>query len=300
MFDDIFSVINDWFPSNQELSFDDLNQNYSDNSNDLVNWDYDNSIITDHVDFNQENVDNFIDSDVNLSNDFSENLVTDYDQNFDNSSLIAETEISNNFVNSSNYYIYEENWDLSKFDGVGNPFGDADCWQQQDGQNSCAVVAQMGVYESITGVELSEEEVSKFAEANGLFDPEMGTFPDDVGKILNAFGLTTESHFDANLSDIAEALEKGDKVIVGLDANETWQPLRDANGNPIEQEDGGHAVWVTGIDQLPDGSVKLILNDSGIPDGQMKVVDGVDFINAWDDFGNQIVIAHNSPSSALV
>jgi hypothetical protein len=62
-------------------------------------------------------------------------------------------------------------------------------------------------------------------------------------------------------------------------------------GSPIEQSNAGHAVWVTGIDQQPDGSVKIILNDSGTPDGQMKAVDAEDFLNAWEDFGNFVVVA---------
>lgn len=292
MFDDIFSVIDHWFGQNPELNFEESNLDFF-KSSDLINSESD-ILINDSQEFNQEESYNF--DDTNLINNFTENSVT----HIDNSDQAIETEMLSSFSASTDYYPYEENWDVSQFNGVGNPFEDANCWQQQNGQNSCAVVAQRGIIESITGNDLSEEQVCQFAEANGLFDPNTGTFPNDVGKILNAFGLTTESHFDANLNDIAEALERGDKVIVGLDANEIWQPIRDANGNPIEQDDGGHAVWVTGIDQAEDGSIKLILNDSGTPDGQMKVVDAADFANAWDDFGNQIVVAHNTPPSAIV
>ncbi|NJO65669.1 MAG: hypothetical protein HC836_48625 [Richelia sp. RM2_1_2] len=97
---------------------------------------------------------------------------------------------------------------------------------------------------------------------------------------------------NASLEDIADALEKGDKIIVGLDANEIWSPLRDAmTGSPVEQTNGGHAVWVTGIDTEPDGSVKIILNDSGTDSGQMKAVDAQDFLNAWDDYGNLLLVA---------
>lgn len=292
MFDDIFSLIDNWMSPNQELNFEDSTQNYSNNSHDLFNSNDDNSIISDNQLFNTEK--SLIDSE-----DYFNDLInTDYDNSVINN--YEEFNLEESQISSVDYSFHEENWDVSQFDGVGNPFEDANCWQQQNGQNSCAVVAQMGVLESITGVDLSENEVCEFAEANGWFDPQTGTNSAAVGNILNAVGVTTDSYYNADLNDITEALAKGDKVIVGLDANEIWQPVRDSNGNPIEQGDGGHAVWVTGIDQLPDGSVKLILNDSGIPDGQMKVVDAEDFINAWDDFGNQIVIAHNSQPSALV
>ncbi len=325
MFDNVFGIINDWFPDNQELVFEESSFNSSDISNEPINLKYNNvSLLENNSDFTQQqSLLDPVESADNI-NSLSENSVINYDDNvnslaensvIDSQKNLAElaniTEVPETktlsyysdpfyyYDDSWNYYVYEENWDISEFDGVGNPFADADCWQQQQGQNSCAVVAQMGVYESITGVELSEDEVCEFAQDNGLFHPDIGTYPEDVGKILNHFGVPTETYYNADLNDIASALERGDKVIVGLDANEIWQPLRDEYGNPLEQTDGGHAVWITGIDQADDGSVKLILNDSGTSDGQMKVVDAVDFLNAWNDFGNQIVVTNISSSSTI-
>lgn len=195
------------------------------------------------------------------------------------------------------WHMPETSWHATDFDGLGDPVHEAPYWNQQSGENSCAVVAQMSILESLTGEQLSEEAVCRIAEEHHWFDPQTGTAPEDIGKILNAFGVPTEQKTDASLVDIAVALERGDKVIVGLDALEIWQPIRDDAGNPVEQtlpggRDAGHAVWVTGIDQQPDGSVKLILNDSGTPDGLMKAVDAYDFVNAWSDYGNFLVVAH--------
>jgi hypothetical protein len=185
------------------------------------------------------------------------------------------------------------NWDSSQFDGWGCPIEDADCWQEQEGTNSCAVVAQVGVYESITGIKLSEAEACQTAADNGWYDPESGTVPNNVGKFLATMGIPTEQSYDATLVDLADALERGDKVIVGLDANEISNPIADpVTGLPLEQANGGHAVWVTGIDRDPDGTVKIILNDSGTPDGRMKAVEVEDFLNAWEDYGNFLVVAH--------
>lgn len=186
----------------------------------------------------------------------------------------------------------DDNWHPSQFDGLGNPIADAEFWQQQQGGSSCAVVAQASVLESITGIEITEAQACEVAEANGWFDPEIGTTPEDIGKLLEHYGVGCEKSYNASLEDIADALEKGDKIIVGLDANEIWSPLRDAmTGSPVEQTNGGHAVWVTGIDTEPDGSVKIILNDSGTDSGQMKAVDAQDFLNAWDDYGNLLLVA---------
>ena len=197
------------------------------------------------------------------------------------------------------WYTLDTSWNPSDFDGWGNPFEDADCWQRQESSTSCAVVAQIGVYESITGNEISEAEACQIAQENGWYDPESGTSGENIGKFLEYWGIPTKQRYDATLVDIADALERGDKVIVGLDANEIWYPARDPQtGSPIEQSNAGHAVWITGIDPEPDGSFKIILNDSGTADGQMKAVDAEDFLNAWGDYGNLLVVA-DAPDEAV-
>ena len=94
----------------------------------------------------------------------------------------------------------------------------------------------------------------------------------------------------ASINTLASTLANGDKPIVALDANEIWYPQRDSYGNPIEQ---AIAVWVTGIDGELDGSINIILNDSGTPYGQASVIDYYDFMNAWQDYNNFVVVADN-------
>jgi len=83
-------------------------------------------------------------------------------------------------------------------------------------------------------------------------------------------------------------------VIVGLDAKEIWTPLHDASTDaPLEQDPPmGHAVWVTGIDQQPDGSFVVLLNDPGAPFGEIEAVPLEDFVNAWEDNGASMTLAH--------
>lgn len=205
----------------------------------------------------------------------------------------ALIEASTNPISTSpvDWYRPVDQWDISEFDGLGSPDSSAQFWKQQSGENSCAVVAQTSIYESITGISISEEQACKIAQENGWFDPNTGTSPQNMGRLLSELGILTEQKYDARLEDIGNALERGDKVLVALDANEIWSPLRSPDGRPIEQMDGGHAVWVTGIDAQPDGSIRVLLNDSGTPSGKMKVVDAVDFMNAWRDFSNLLVVA---------
>ena len=155
----------------------------------------------------------------------------------------------------------------------GTPIEDADYWRQQQGANSCAVVAQICVYESLTGQSISEDDASYYAQQQGWIDPLSGTPLANTGNILNVLGIDTYQTVNTSFSDLEYALAWGDKPIVGLDANEIWNPQYDLYGNPLEQTNAGHAVWVTGIDYESDGSVGIILNDSGIPSGMASVVD---------------------------
>lgn len=248
-------------------------------------------------------LDEWLDLDSSLQEDNADNLSADKNYtssgNLKQSTAVEESQYpdeDNNFRETEDYTVwdlaFDENCHPSEFDGWGNPIAEAEHWQQQQGDNSCAVVAQAGVLESITGVDITEAEACEIAEANGWFDPETGTTPENIGKFLEHYGVACEKSYNANLEEIADALSKGDKVIVGLDANEIWYPVRDPmTGSPVEQTNGGHAVWVTGINTEPDGSVKIILNDSGTPDGQMKVVDALDFLNAWEDYDNLLLVA---------
>jgi photosystem II stability/assembly factor-like uncharacterized protein len=175
----------------------------------------------------------------------------------------------------------------------GDPLADADYWREQNGANSCAVVAQISVYESLTGEYIPEADAADYAYEQGWFDPDGGTLPEDTGNILEDLGIETYTSYDVSFTDLEDALAIGDKPIVALDANEIWEPQYDRRGNSLEQSDAGHAVWVTGIDYESNGSVNIILNDSGITNGSSSVVEYDDFINAWSDSDYFAAIAEN-------
>ncbi len=182
---------------------------------------------------------------------------------------------------------------LADFHGVGDPVQYSHYWHEQTGAEDCAVMAQGEIFESLTGHHLSEQELCHIAQAHGLYDPEIGTRAQDTGKLLNLLGISTEQKYHATLSDLVTALQHHDRVIVGLNANEIWYPSRDSlTGTPVKLPLVGHAVWVTGVEQEADGSVKVVLCDSGTAHGAMEVVDAEDFLNAWADCGDEMVIAH--------
>jgi len=176
---------------------------------------------------------------------------------------------------------------------VGDPYNDMQFIHMQEGTNSCAVASQKEVLDSL-GIEVPEIELSYMAYQNGWFDPSSGTMPDDMGKILEAFNIPVERGYDHSLTDMYNALEHGEKVIVGLNANEIQNPQYDEAGNPVEQQVTGHAVWVTGLYQDDNGDWFVVMNDSGRPDGAGVTVTAEDFMNAWNDFGNFAVITNTS------
>ncbi|MCW3051749.1 MAG: hypothetical protein JWN14_919 [Chthonomonadales bacterium] len=195
---------------------------------------------------------------------------------------------------------HQATWDPHYFQGVGQPFEDGSHWHEQQGDSSCAVVSQMAISEALTHHTFSEEQVCRFAQEHHWFDPESGTPPEHADKILNALGIETEKGYHASLGDMADALEHGDKVLVCVNANAIWTPLRDTEtGAPVLQSNAGHALWVTGIDEAPDGSLKIIINDSGTPNGQMVGVDMADFLNGWNEYDHFMVVAH-APTEPMV
>lgn len=182
---------------------------------------------------------------------------------------------------------------------VGDPYAEMQFFQVQEGMNSCAVASQKEVLESILGKEVPEIELSYMAYKNGWFDPASGTLPQDMGKLLEAFDIPVERGYDREIVDIYQALEHGEKVIVGLNSNEIWSPQYDEQGNPVNQMTAGHAVWVTGLYQDDEGKWFVIMNDTGVPTGQGETVRLEDFLNAWSDFGNFAVITKSQSDEAL-
>lgn len=167
---------------------------------------------------------------------------------------------------------------------VGDPGFDATHFHHQSYDNTCAIVAQQGILES-HGIFASEHELMRIAAEHGWFSTD-GTVMHDMGKLLEHFGIQVEYNSNASIHDLVNELSHGDKVIVGLDASEIWTPQHNGdllNWYAAELPDKGHAVWVTGVD-LEHGVVYM--NDSGIADGAARPVAINDFMNAWEDFGN--------------
>lgn len=191
-------------------------------------------------------------------------------------------------------------------DYIGEPPMDAMThWHLQESPDTCAVAAQEFVLDDITGVDHSEAELVSIAEANGWYTPGGGTAPDDVGKLLDCFGVPTETQHGASVDDLAAALAEGKHVIVGVDSGELAHPGGYDPDDPLDQYPGipgqgaDHAVQVIGIDNSDPANPMVVLNDPGRPDGQGGGVPLSIFAEAWEDSGNLLVTAWRSDDVAV-
>jgi hypothetical protein len=180
-------------------------------------------------------------------------------------------------------------------DIVGDPEGDAANWHQQTESDTCAVVCQEFILDEMTGKDFTEEELAQQAIDNGWYTPGGGTPMECVGNLLEANGIEIEKEYDCTLDDISQKLADGENVIVGIDADETWDPggidsdqvLSNVSGMP--EQGSNHAVQVIGVDYSDPDNPVVILNDPGTPDGQGIRVDADDFMAAWEDSDNFMV-----------
>lgn len=179
---------------------------------------------------------------------------------------------------------------------IGDPGGEMANWHQQTYDDTCAVVSQEFILESLTGQDFSEDELRQEAIDNGWYTPGGGTPVEHVGGLLEAHGVDVERTEGATLQDIADKLSQGEKVIVGLDADEIWMPGQDfvqdeilGDVGSIPGQGANHAVEVIGIDNSDPNHPMVILNDPGHPDGQGVMVPADEFVDAWNDSGNYMV-----------
>ena len=175
---------------------------------------------------------------------------------------------------------------------IGDPADDVRFWHQQEAPNSCAVAAQEGVLEQVTGVPFTESHLATEAEALGWYRPAEGTPLSHVGDLLDAHGVHT-SRGAVSLDQLVELAHRDVPVIVSVDSAELWSGVvPDASLDQAPYLVGGganHVVVVTGFDFTDPAHPMVVLNDSGIPNGGGVRVDLGHFVDAWADSGNYAV-----------
>jgi len=85
---------------------------------------------------------------------------------------------------------------------------DIDLWHLQH-HDTCAIVSQQFVLESLTGHSFSENELMKEAQEHGWYYPGGGTPPDHVGDLLKLHGIPIERGCGRSIEYLQSQLDQG-------------------------------------------------------------------------------------------
>jgi len=190
----------------------------------------------------------------------------------------------------------------------GDPAAAVRFWRHQEYDDDCVPMAVADVVGELTGVQPTEEGVVAVAHASPSTvhkgpmytkpvknQPGQGTSFADEPALLAHYGIhAVNSYMDdgpkggapTGMDVLEQALAKGRKVIVGVNAELIWhRPVKTKtrSGAP----DANHAVVVTGID-IAAGTVHL--NDSGSATGGDEQVPIDVFARSWASSGDQMTV----------
>lgn len=180
--------------------------------------------------------------------------------------------------------------------GEIEPFpGASEAEIQQVMCDTCAIKSQEIIMKSF-GIPVDELSLADEAFVKGYYAPGEGTYPENVGRLLNDHGIPTHTETGANIYDLMDELAKGHKVIVGVDADELWNPSFANKVADFFSETPNHALIVTGIDTSDPNDVKVILTDPGTGD-VAKIYSVDDFMDAWQDSDCFFVATEYAPPS---
>lgn len=208
-------------------------------------------------------------------------IITEWDAGEDGMWDIGTLEMTESTdAGAYNEYDHFSPFDADRYGIIGNPSESLDSWHVQS-DNTCAVVSQEFVLENLLDREFNEKELTEIAEAHGWYDN--GTSMNDVGKLLEYYGIDVEQSMGNTLYDLRNSLQEGKQIIVGVDADEMWSGQNEEMFGP--GMDANHAIQVIGIDESNPHDVKVIINDSGVTNGQGVMVPADSFIDAWEDSG---------------
>lgn len=175
---------------------------------------------------------------------------------------------------------------------IGTPDQDAETWQHQGTEFTCAVVSQQMILQQF-GIEVSEAQLVYDAVTNGWLT-DAGTSIDDLGRLLEHYGIDTHQVVGAGVESLMSELVQGRAVIVAVDADDMWNP-GSLSPDVLGQDGADHAVVVTGLDLSDPECPRVYINDPGDPDGAGKAYSLEQFLDAWADSGNTYVATDDAP-----
>jgi hypothetical protein len=185
---------------------------------------------------------------------------------------------------------------------IGTPYTDIYKWDgQQTASDDCAIRSQQFIIEQFTGQKLSEQALEQEAQANGWYNPGHGGTPiADMGKLLEAHGVPCDTYTHATVSQLADELAQGHKVIIAVNAEDLWahDPALAGQVQASGSQDADHAVVVSGIDTTDPNNPKVLISDPGTGEALASYPLN-DFLQAWKASDFSMVATHNPAPSTL-
>lgn len=178
---------------------------------------------------------------------------------------------------------------------IGDPASQMSNWIMQTEMDNCAVAAQVSIINQFLPEGLCLHEATYTSVAEGWHLPGHGTYPEQVGSLMDHYDIPNHTVYNATIEQLAMELQQGHGVIVGVRSSELWNQgvldkikrffekafgLDTAEFNPAD-----HAVVVTGIDVSDPANPQVIINDSGIPNGAAVRYPLDQFVDAWENSG---------------
>ena len=176
---------------------------------------------------------------------------------------------------------------------IGNPAAQMDDWILQDSPDNCAVAAETSLINQFIGGGLSLDDASYISSSNGWYHPGSGTNAGEIGNMMDLYNIPNHHVMGGTVEQLASELQQGHGIVVGVNSAELWdegiwndikQFFLDAfkldNINPAD-----HAVVVTGIDMSDPNQPMVIINDSGVPNGEAVKYPLDQFTDAWANSG---------------
>jgi len=176
---------------------------------------------------------------------------------------------------------------------IGDPAAQMDDWIYQDSPDNCAVAAETSLINQFIPDDLSLDEAGYISSSNGWWQPGMGTNPDEIGNLMDIYGIENHTVTGASVEQLVGELEQGNGVIVGVNSAELWDEgiLNTIKQFYLDAFDldnlnlADHAVVVTGIDLSNPDQPMVVMNDSGTPGGAAATYPLDQFMDAWENSG---------------
>ena len=114
-------------------------------------------------------------------------------------------------------------------------------YSRQSTEYSCGAASLQAVL-SHWGIDLDETKLMELLHTS----PETGTYVGDIVRVARILGLKAELHENVSLSELHEALKRGESVIV---CGQAWRSREDSDRSVQEDWEDGHYIVVLGMDE---------------------------------------------------